>query len=234
MLHDPSTEKLNEFLRYKLESSSCTGGRLECRITGTHLLTLRGQREDGRSMLFWDLDHRPLPRLIDDYLAANAPQAAGLIIDIDLEKDQFRYKTISGKEMENVEQQEKLEQEREEKRRLQEMKDRIGSQQAPYGRQLAESVAAALEKGKLGYSHRDYCGRGLEKDPDGTYLYGELWDGGMLKPERTFPDKTAFVNWLAEQSDASMALLDAKETFYWNNQVLNRARLEAFAKGDNI
>jgi hypothetical protein len=163
MSPDTSIEQLNEFLRYKLESASCTGGRFECRMTGTQLLSLRGTREDGKLMLFWDLDRRPLPRLIDDYLAAHAPDAATLIIDIDLEKDQFRYRTISGQEAAMHEQQEKQQQEIEEKRRLQEMKDRIGSQKTPYGRELAEMVAGALDGGGvLAYSHRDYCGMGLE------------------------------------------------------------------------
>jgi hypothetical protein len=54
----------------------------------------------------------------------------------------------------------------------------------------------------------------------------------MLKPAHTFPDKASFVNWLAVQSDASLAMLEAKETFYWNNQVLNRERLEAFVQND--
>lgn len=234
MQPDPYAEKLNEFLRSKLESASCLGGRLECRLTAARLLTLSGKREDGRPILFWDLDRRPLPRLIDDYLAANAPDAAALIIDIDLLQDSFRYQHVSSKEAVRVETEEKKQQEMETLRGLEEMKARISEQTTPYGRQLAEKVAAGLQHGSLGYSHRDYCGMGLERDPDGKYLYGELWDGGMITPEQTFASAEAFVSWLAAQSDASMARLGSKETFYWNNQVINRERLEAFVRDSAI
>ena len=230
MQHDPHAEKLNEFLRSKLESASCVGGRLECRMTAARLLTFSGKREDGRSMLFWDLDRRPLPRLIDDYLAANAPDAATLIIEIDLLQDRFLYQHISGHEAARLQEQEKAQQQIAERRRQKEMKAQLSKQHTPFGRQLAEDVADALEHGSLGYSHRDYCGMGLERDPDGKYLYGELWDGGMITPDQTFADTPAFVNWLAAQSDASMARLEAKELFYWNNQVINRGRLEAFVR----
>lgn len=227
MEHHPSAQPLNEFLRNKLETAHCTGGRLECRITGDLLLTLRGQREDGKSMLFWDLE-RPLKRLIDDYLNSTDPDAAALFIDIDLARDAFDYRHLSRTEAAIQEQQEAAERQKEEDRRLQEMKQTISRQRSPYGRELAEKVAEALQRGALAYSHRDYCGMGLETGSAGEYLYGEVWDGGLAVTVHSFPDRTAFVNWLAVQSDASMAMLDAKDTWYWNNQVITRQRLEAF------
>lgn len=229
MQQHPSALQLNEFLRNKLETAHCTGGRLECRLTATLLLTLRGQRHDGKAMLFWDLE-RPLKKLIDDYLTATDPGAAGLIIEIDLPGDTFTYRHISRGEATAQQEQEAAESRREEEARMQEMKEQISRQNVPYGKELAEKVAGALQQGALAYSHRDYCGMGLEIDNTGQYQYGEVWDGGLAIPLLTFPDKTAFVNWLAVQSDASMAMTDVKNTWYWNNQVINRHRLEAFVK----
>lgn len=230
MQDHPAARSLNEFLRNKLITAHCTAGRLECRITGTLLLTLRGQREDGKSMLFWDLE-RPLKRLIDDYLKSTDPDAVALIIEIDLARDTFEYRHLSRQEAAKQEEQEAAERKRTEERRLQEMKQQISLQTIPYGRELAEKVADALRHGALAHSHRDYCGMGLEINSEGEYLYGEVWDGGLAIPLHRFPDKAAFVGWLAVQSDASMAMLDAKDSWYWNNQVITRNSLEAFIQG---
>jgi hypothetical protein len=181
-------------------------------------------------MLFWDLE-RPLKRLIDEYLNSTDPEAVALIIDIDLFRDKFEYRHVSRLEAAAQEQQEAAEREKEEERMLQEMRQQISRQNTPYGHELAEKVADVLQHGALAYSHRDYCGMGLERGSAGEYLYGEVWDGGLAIPVHSFPDKAAFVNWLAVQSDASMAMLDAKNSWYWNNQVINRNRLEAFIQG---
>lgn len=230
MQDHPTAQALSEYLKNKLETAHCTAGRLECRTTGTLLLTLRGQRENGKSMLFWDLE-RPLKKLIDDYLNSTDPDAAALIIDIDLSGDKFEYRHISRLEAAAQEEQEALERKKEEERQLQEMKQTISLQNTPYGYELAEKVADTLQQGALAYSHRDYCGMGLAAGSAGEYLYGEVWDGGLAIPVQQFPDKAAFVIWLAIQSDASMAMLDAKDTWYWNNQVITRQRLEAFIQG---
>lgn len=223
-------QQLNEYLRSKLEKANCTGGRLECRLTATLLLMLRGQRNDGKSILFWDLE-QPLKRLIDNYLAAAAADAAALIIDIDLHNNKFTYHHISGEEATAQEMREAEQRKREEEQHLHEMKLRISRLDTPYGQDLANKVADALQYGTLAYSHRDYCGTGLEADSTGQFLYGEVWDGGMITPLQVFPDRTAFVNWLAAQSDASMARLEASDPWYWNNQVINRMRLETFIQG---
>jgi hypothetical protein len=229
MQHSPD-HQLNEFLRTKLEAANCTGGRLECRLTAILLVTLHGQRNHGKPILFWDLE-RPLKRLLDAYLAAAAPDAAALIIDIDLPNNKFLYHHISRQEAAAQEAQEAAQRKSEEEQHLREIKLRISSQGTPYGQELANKVADALQHGTLAHSHRDYCGMGLERDGDGQYLYGEVWDGGLVTPLQIFPDRTAFVSWLAAQSDASMARLDTPDTWYWNNQVINRERLEAFVQG---
>ncbi|WP_123864765.1 hypothetical protein [Chitinophaga barathri] len=97
-----------------------------------------------------------------------------------------------------------------------------------FGYYLAGLVADKLDEGhSLGYSHRDYCGMGLEKNDKGEYLYGELYDGGMMIPSK-FTNRESFVEWLAFQSTASLARLNDKEEFYRGNQTLTRQRLEQF------
>ncbi len=71
------------------------------------------------------------------------------------------------------------------------MKLQISRQNTPYGDELAEKVADALQHGPLAYSHRDYCGMGLETGTAGEYLYGEVWDGGLAISVYRFPDKAA-------------------------------------------
>jgi hypothetical protein len=89
---------------------------------------------------------------------------------------------------------------------------------------MAENVADALLHDHVGYSHRDYCGMGLEHR-DGIYKYGELHDGYLIEPVLQWETKEAFVNWLAEQSDASLARLEEQDPWYWGNQTINRVRL---------
>ena len=93
-----------------------------------------------------------------------------------------------------------------------------------YGMALAEKVADALLFNSIGYSHRDYCGMGLEYR-NGTYYYGELWDGYMMKPTLQWSSKQSFVQWLAQQSDASCGRLEDSDPFYRSNQTINRQRL---------
>ncbi len=99
----------------------------------------------------------------------------------------------------------------------------------PFSLELAAHVADCLEDGRsLGYSHRDYCGMGLEYR-DGKYYYGALWDGAFdLDQPVVYPSRTAFISWLAEQSTATMARIDDKDPFYRGNQVITRQRLREF------
>lgn len=104
----------------------------------------------------------------------------------------------------------------------------------PYGTALAECVAAKLERGKcVTDHHRDYCGMGLWFI-QGHYCYDESWDGQppdlefMLAPNtrggRVFAERAAFVEWLAAQSDHSLAGFE-KEGFFHQNSTITRKRL---------
>ncbi|WP_118975371.1 hypothetical protein [Taibaiella koreensis] len=96
----------------------------------------------------------------------------------------------------------------------------------PFGLILATAVAEKQRSGaSLGYSHRDYCGMGMEYN-EGVYCYGELWDGGLDRP-MTFDKVEAFIAWLTAQSTASLARLE-DDAFYQGNQVITRERLEDF------
>jgi hypothetical protein len=223
-------EQINEFLRDKLYAASCIGGRLECQVTSGTLLTLRGQKADGKNIFFWDLE-MPLQRLIHQYLTREAPQAAAFAIDIDIEQNNFVYRLTSPAEVKAMEKANALQEKADADQRLQDMKAAIMANNTPYGPALATKVAEALNRGALMNGHRDYCGMGLEKDAKGQYLYGEVWDGGFAPGVRTFADKAGFIQWLAAQSDASMANLQSQDTWVWNNQVINRQRLEAFIQG---
>ncbi|HAF87388.1 MAG TPA: hypothetical protein DCG13_02355 [Legionellales bacterium] len=97
----------------------------------------------------------------------------------------------------------------------------------PYERPLVESVVNWLEAGlTLRYSHRDYCGTGFTFER-GEYLYCEFNEGEhtVLK---SFSSKAAFIEWLTQQSDLSLARLDDVNFGLRNNQVITRARLIEF------
>jgi hypothetical protein len=107
-----------------------------------------------------------------------------------------------------------------------ELRKALAQQTEKFGLALAGKVAATLLNYSLGYGHRDYCGMGLEYR-EGVYRYGELWDGYMMEPLLKWSSKEDFINWLAQQSDASLARLEAKDSFYWGNQTITRQRLKA-------
>ncbi len=96
----------------------------------------------------------------------------------------------------------------------------------PYGRELAEKIAGALDRGvRVAYDHRDYCGMGLAKVPAG-YVYGSFNDGDPdPEPTRAFATREAFVAWLAAQSDEVLAGREEEDPFCRHNQRVTRARL---------
>lgn len=107
----------------------------------------------------------------------------------------------------------------------------LATDTTPVGHLLAEQVASKLESGQwLGYSHRDYCGMGLEYR-ERRFVYGELQDGMIYIVKRQFDSRSAFVEWLAVQSTASLARLDEADDFVRGNQVITRQRLQAFVTG---
>jgi hypothetical protein len=100
----------------------------------------------------------------------------------------------------------------------------------PFGEPLARRVAQALSRGDLCFSHRDYCGTGLFLSPSGHYLYATVEDGGPAEVLREFPSLEPFVEWLAQQSDASLSRFGETD-FVFLNQTLRRQRLEEFVGG---
>ncbi|QRN95403.1 hypothetical protein JRI60_41065 [Archangium violaceum] len=97
----------------------------------------------------------------------------------------------------------------------------------PFGPELAWSVARRLKTGaSLGFSHRDYCGMGLYKDEDESFVYASLWDGFGGQEVRRFEDEEHLARWLAQQSDLSLS--NYGDDFAFLNQTLNRKRLEEF------
>jgi hypothetical protein len=96
-----------------------------------------------------------------------------------------------------------------------------------YGIDLAERVADYLVRvGDIKHEHKDYCGMALGHR-DGEFIYGEVYDGVFPSDEKVtrFPDKTAFIEWLARQSDRSLSGAERDDGFYPNNQRVTRKRL---------
>lgn len=218
--------QLNEALKNRLEASSCMTGRLECQLAPSFLLAFHGQRADGKTLFFWQLEPG-IHKLLDRYQKTAAPDAAAFTIDINLAHNSFIYSIISPQQAAAQKDKETREQNDEQARRLQALKQTLLASNIPYGSELAEQVAAALTHGALCYNHRDYCGMGLEKNAGGNYVYAMIWDGWM-ELVHTFATRQAFVAWLAGQSDASLSRVDEPDTWVWNNQVINRQRLEEF------
>jgi hypothetical protein len=122
------------------------------------------------------------------------------------------------------------------------------SPSTPYGEALASRVADRLECGDaLSYRHREYCGVGL-RFVEPQFIYGEAFDGVVLTPDDlrasgtnpaniehvVFNSRTAFVTWLAAQSDESLSGNDSPSEWLRGNQRITRARLESFARGERI
>jgi hypothetical protein len=103
----------------------------------------------------------------------------------------------------------------------------------PYGPELAAAVADLLVAGGVvADAHREYCGTGLCYSAD-HFIYDDVHDGifqslwssppELDKALATFPDREAFVAWLASQCDDS---LSGRGTDDYLNQRITRARLE--------
>ncbi|CAJ1409898.1 unnamed protein product [Effrenium voratum] len=118
-----------------------------------------------------------------------------------------------------------------------------------FGRELAEQVACKLkqqlEAGK-GYDkelyhlpqiiHRDYCGYCVFATKSKGWGYGEIGCDGYppeLPGLRQWDTKEEFVEWLAEQSDYTMAFMGMCDPKDWpqedmfavNNQTITRSKL---------
>ena len=80
----------------------------------------------------------------------------------------------------------------------------------PYGKLLATKVSEALEDGEVPvqYSHlKGYCGWGIAK-VNGAFSYHRLQYNGRGRgaSAETWETSEAFIRWLQEQSDRSMAV----------------------------
>jgi hypothetical protein len=103
-----------------------------------------------------------------------------------------------------------------------------------YGRDVAERVWQRLVAlGGLYRKHRDYCGIGLVYDPTtGVAAIVLVYDADPVRKLLEFGDKEAFVDFLTQQSDFTLAGTDdgplelrADAPQYVNNQRLDRAFL---------
>jgi hypothetical protein len=211
---------INEQLRLQLGKYHCVRGQLKYQAPS--IVSLTGIRADNNPIMIWQTEPQ-LAYYLSLYVDQE-PNSGGVTIAIDLTGNQFQYTTITTaaiKEFATLhEEQEKAD---DENRKL-ELRKALARQTEKVGAVLAEKVAAALLTNSVGYGHRDYCGMGLEYR-EGKYYYGELWDGSMMEPLLQWSSKQEFINWLAQQSDASLARLEAKE-FYWGNQTITRQRLK--------
>jgi hypothetical protein len=198
-------EAIETYLREKLQKAHCIKGHVtgEYKPDANTLLTVSGTRKDGSTTIFWELD-QSFKNDIDAFFEYPSPRNFSIIIDLLL--NEFIFKTSPWVKPEPVE------------------SPQVELSAIPYGHTLAQAVATALENDSIGYSHRDYCGTGLEKK-DGVFYFGPIWDGGMI-PELSFPNEQTFVEWLAAQSDHSLGGKDR-----YNSQDICRKRLEDWLAG---
>jgi len=98
----------------------------------------------------------------------------------------------------------------------------------PYGLDLAERVAGKLESNQnMIYEHRDYCGKGLVFK-ENQFLYVSVYDGYSFFDEVTFGTRAEFVEWLAVQSDESLAGIEDPVPWMQDNQRITKERLVVF------
>jgi len=213
---------INENLRLQLEKYHCERGQLKYQAPS--MVSLNGIKADSKPILIWQTDAK-LGYYLSLYVDKE-PNSGGVTINIDLKSDRFIYSTVTIAAIKQEAQLQEENRKQDDERRKLELRKALAQQTEKYGTALAEKVAGALLKNTLGYSHRDYCGTGLEYN-EGTYYYGELYDGYMMEPILKWSSQEDFIHWLAQQSDASLGRLEAKEPFYWGNQTITRQRLKA-------
>jgi hypothetical protein len=209
---------INDFLIARLKEAGCVRGRFA--VTGAAAqFSLSGERADGKSMFFWDFNDRLFNRLVGDYLEAGYPAGtARLTVDVDVATGGCTYQLTT-----ETQQATALLSKQEKELRAKKNRRRP---RAPYGPELAEQVADAVAQGRtLAPYHRDYCGMGFEYR-NHEFRYGEVWDGHYMEEAKlVFASRAAFVQWLAQQSDQSLARVEEADPWYWDNQTVTRDRL---------
>lgn len=114
------------------------------------------------------------------------------------------------------------------------------------GDDLAQRVYEYLERNNsIGFSHYGYCGVGFVKQGQSilythfdewlTYRTGKLYVPGeeYLGIIRIFPEKDAFIRWLAAESDYSLSGIESGDDWYTGNQRISRHRLEFVLSKEN-
>lgn len=231
MTHYEYTEQLDDALIKRLHKAGCTAGRFTVESSGGSLqLTLRGDKPSlEKPVYFWTWE-RSFEKLVRDYMDSFEPALWAVAVEIDVLKRQCHYQTTD--ELGFKQQQLKASQAQEtaDLNAQQQRRATLASQTTPYGPTLAQAVINRLRSGaQLSYTHRDYCGTGLRFRQE-CFEYVELWDHGAYSLN-TFKSESAFVQWLSQQSDASLALLDAESPFFWGNQTITHQRLNEFVSG---
>ena len=215
---------INQELQLQLSTYHCVQGEL--RYQGPSMVSLSGIKPDDKSILIWQTGPK-LGYLLSLYVDQQ-PDCGGVTIAVK-SPDQFIYTPLSKAAIQQTAKQKEIEQQEDAQQAKLEMRRTLAQKTAIYGSELAEKVANALQRNNgLGYGHRDYCGMGLEYR-DGVFKYGEVHDGYLADPPTLqWSSKELFVEWLADQSDASLARFD-KDPWYWGNQTIDRQRLNVVA-----
>jgi hypothetical protein len=217
----PTQARLNEALAHLFSKSECWGGYLHMQPTPSEVLFgARGYHLSGQEINVYPIEP-PLQALLRQY-ADESPGGIGfLIIRVNLPQSLFAYQHTSVAEEAQAVAAETAAQAQRDGAYREQLRQTLSP--APFGSELAVQVAEALARGRwFNYGHPAYCGMGLEFSA-GQYRYGPVWEG-TLEPERTF-DRAAFVAWLTQQSDLSLAQLEFEDPLLWNNQTVTRARL---------
>lgn len=210
---------INELLVARLRTAGCVRGRFEA-TSAAPPYHLTGEDAAGRPVAFPDIDADELLQdLVRGYFETYYSAGyARLLIAMDVSTGHFSCTLRTpAQEAAHV----RMEAQLRAAGRKAPPRNR-----APYGAALAGRVADALRQGRplLPY-HRDYCGMGLECH-NGYYRYGEVWDGRYLEAQLIFSNREDFVNWLAGQSNKSLARLEETDPWYWHNQTVTRQRLQ--------
>lgn len=107
-----------------------------------------------------------------------------------------------------------------------------------YGLELAERVYDyLLANQSIAHNHYGYCGVGfIHRDGVVLYTHIDEWElyreGVIYQPGgdytgiiQSFADRAAFIGWLAQQSDDSLAGKESQDPWYIHNQRITKSRL---------
>ncbi|PTL77582.1 hypothetical protein [Vitiosangium sp. GDMCC 1.1324] len=224
-------EEVARALEEFLQRNRCAEGTLEMTRIATGETEqfdsiVYGTGVDGQPESFFQFRFEPFATLAEKLLQQH-PGNGVLTVRVDLSARSSSVTLMGAAEVKSLRELEKLEGAvRQVDSRLAWFRD-VAPSDEPFGPELAWSVVRRLKTGaSLGFSHRDYCGMGLYKDADGSFVYASLWDGFGGNEVRRFKDEEHLARWLAQQSDLSLS--NYGDDFAFLNQTLNRKRLEEF------